>query len=402
MATAVAGTTIVPMAEPLYGTPQPSHAPLGPLSAPLSRATSAAQPDADTLRELGTGQRRGEFYQRISHPNALAFEQLVARLEGAEGAVSFASGMAAVAGVMLALLKAGDRVLVAEEIYGGTGNLVTADLPRFGIRVDRFRALEPATLDAALRQPAQMVVFESPVNPTLRLVDVARVAAATRAAGAVSMLDGTFAPPPIQHALRLGVDLVVHSATKFLGGHSDVLAGVVAGSHRHLLPIEAFRRRTGSILAPDPAWLLCRSWPTLELRIAAQQAAALEVARGLHEDWRAGRIDGVSHPGLPDHPDAALARVQMPGGGGTMVSFVVKGGLVRSRAVFDRFRVIARGPSLGSVESLASLPAYTTHAAWTPEQRAAAGIPEGLIRISVGLEGAAVVLEDIRQALQGA
>lgn len=389
------------MGEPLYGTQQPSHAPLGPLSPPLSRATSAAQPDADTLRAFGTGQRRGEFYQRITHPNAVAFEQLVARLEDAEGAVSFASGMAAISGAMLALLKAGDRVLVAEEIYGGTGNFVTADLPRFGIRVDRFRALDPASLAAALQQPATMVVFESPVNPTLRLVDIAALAASARKAGAISMLDGTFAPPPIQHALRLGVDLVVHSATKFLGGHSDVLAGVVAGAHRHLVPIEAYRRRTGSILAPDPAWLLCRSWPTLELRIAAQQAAALEVAHGLQEDVRAGRLEGVSHPGLPDHPDAVLARSQMPGGGGTMVSFVVHGGLDRSRAVFDRFRLIARGPSLGSVESLASLPAYTTHAAWTPQQRADAGIPEGLIRISIGLEGAGAILADIRQALGG-
>lgn len=396
------GTTIRGMGDPLYGTPQPTHAPLGPLSPPLSRATSAAQPDADTLRAFGTGQRRGEFYQRITHPNAVAFEQLAARLEGGEGAVSFASGMAAISGVMLALLKAGDRVLVAEEIYGGTGNFVTADLPRFGVHVDRFRALEPASLSAALQTPAQMVVFESPVNPTLRLADVATLCRTARAAGATSMLDGTFAPPPIQHGLRLGVDLVVHSATKFLGGHSDVLAGVVVGAHRHLGPIEAFRRRTGSILAPDAAWLLCRSWPTLELRIAAQQAAALEVARGLDEDCRAGHLAGVSYPGLPDHPDADLARTQMPGGGGTMVSFVVHGGLERSRAVFDRFRVVARGPSLGSVESLASLPAYTTHAAWTPEQRAAAGIPEGLIRISVGLEGASTILEDIRQAVRGA
>ena len=251
------------MHEPLYGTPRPHGPLLGPLSPPLLRSTTAGQPDAETLRALGAGERAGEFYQRLSHTNGRAFESLVAELEGADGAVAFASGMAAMSGALAAHLRAGDRVLLAEEIYGGTSGFALHDLVRFGVTVDRFSALQLDGLRAALARPAKLVVFESPINPTLRVVDVRAVVAMARAAGALTVFDGTFAPPPIQLALELGVDLVVHSATKFFGGHSDVLAGVVAGRHELLAPIEAWRRRTGAVLAPDPAWLLQRSWPTL-------------------------------------------------------------------------------------------------------------------------------------------
>ena len=190
----------------------------------------------------------------------------------------------------------------------------------------------------------------------------------------------------------------MHSATKFFGGHSDVLAGVVAGRHELLAPIEAWRRRTGAVLAPDAAWLLQRSWPTLQLRIGAQQAAALELAQGLLAERQRGRVLAVAYPWLPEHPDHALARRQMTGGG-CVVSVELPGGLHGARRVFDRLRHIARAPSLGGVESLATLPAFTTHAALSPAQRAAAGIADGLLRIAVGLEGAEVLLEDLRQAL---
>jgi cystathionine beta-lyase/cystathionine gamma-synthase len=390
------------MPEPLYGVPH-AHGPLlGPLSPPLVRSTTAGQPDSETLRAMGAGERAGEFYQRIGHQNGRAWESLVAAHEGADGAVAFASGMAAISGALLAHLRPGDRVLLAEEIYGGTSGFALADLVRFGIAVERFSALDLAGLRAALAKgrPAKFVVFESPINPTLRVVDVAAVATAARAAGALTLFDGTFAPPPVQCALALGVDLVVHSATKFYGGHSDVLAGVVAGRHELLGPIEGWRRRTGAMLAPDAAWLLLRSWPTLMLRLQAQQAAALALAQGLTDDVRAGRLVAVSHPGLEGHPDHALARRQMQGGG-CVVAVELPGGLPGARRVFDRLQRIARAPSLGGVESLATLPAFTTHAALTPEQRRAAGIADGLLRIAVGLEGADVLLADVRQALAG-
>lgn len=389
------------MSEPLYGTPR-AHSPLlGPLAPVLVRSTTAGQPDAETLRALGAGERPGAFYQRLSHDNGRAFESLVAELEGADGAVAFASGMAAMSAALAAHVASGDRVLLAEEIYGGTSAFATTDLVRFGVRVERFSALDLAGLRRALATPARLVVFESPINPTLRVVDVAATAALARERGALVVFDGTFAPPPIQRALALGADLVVHSATKFFGGHSDVLAGVVAGRHALLGPIEAWRRRTGGVLAPDPAWLLQRSWPTLGLRVQAQQAAALALAEGLRADVAAGRLTAVTYPGLPDHPDHALVARQMRGGG-TMVSIEVPGGLPGARAVFDGLRHIARAPSLGGIESLATLPAFTTHASLTPAQRRTAGIADGLLRISVGLEGAEVLLDDVRQALAGA
>lgn len=386
------------MAEPLYGTPHEHLALLGPLSPPLIRSTTAGQPDAETLRAMGAGERPGEFYQRLGHQNGRAFESLVAAHEGADGAIAFASGMAAISGALLAHLRPGDRVLLAEEIYGGTSGFALHDLVRLGVVVDRFSALDLPGLRAALQRPAKFVVFESPINPTLRVADLGAISALARSAGALTLFDGTFAPPPVQNALALGVDLVVHSATKFYGGHSDVLAGVVAGPHRLLLPIEGWRRRTGAILAPDPAWLLLRSWPTLRLRLEAQQAAAQQLAEGLVEDVRAGRLLAVSYPGLPDHPDRALVQAQMQGGG-CVVSVELPGGLPGAKRVFDRLQRIARAPSLGGVESLATLPAFTTHAALSPAQRHAAGIPDGLLRLAVGLEGADVLLADVRQAL---
>jgi cystathionine beta-lyase/cystathionine gamma-synthase len=386
------------MTEPLYGTPHPHGPLLGPLSPPLVRSTTAGQPDAETLRAMGSGERSGEFYQRLGHANGRAWESLVAAHEGADGAIAFASGMAAISGALSAHLKTGDRVLLAEEIYGGTSGFALTDLVRFGITVDRFSALDLPGLRRALQQPAKFVVFESPINPTLRVADIAAISKLARAAGAITLFDGTFAPPPIQKALALGVDLVVHSATKFYGGHSDVLAGVVAGRHELLAPIEGWRRRTGAVLAPDPAWLLLRSWPTLPLRLEAQQAAALAVAEGLAADVRDGRLVAVSYPGLPQHPDHALARAQMHGGG-CVVALELPGGLPGAKAVFDRLQRIARAPSLGGVESLATLPAYTTHAALTAAQRRTAGIPDGLMRVAVGLEGADVLLADLRQAL---
>jgi cystathionine beta-lyase/cystathionine gamma-synthase len=388
------------MSEPLYGTPQPHRPPLGPLSPLLDRSSTAAQADAEALRALGAAERSGDFYQRLGHRNGRAFEGMVAELEGADGAVSFASGMGAMSGALAAHLDAGDRVLVAREIYGGTDAFSTQDLPRFGVEVDRFSALDLASLRAQLARPAKLVVFESPINPTLRVADIGAVVAVARAAGAWTVFDGTFSPPPIHRVLELGVDLVVHSATKFFGGHSDVLAGVVAGRHELLGPIEAWRRRTGGLLAPDAAWLLQRSWPTLALRVQAQQDNALALALGLRELVQGGVLAAVTYPGLDDHPDREVVDRQMSGGG-AVLSFELPGGLPAVLAALDRLQVIARGASLGGVETLATVPAYTTHAPLTPEERAAAGIPDGLMRVAVGLEPVGELLADLRQAITG-
>ena len=350
------------------------------------------------MRALGVAEISGDFYQRLGHRNGREFESLVAALEGAEGAVSFASGMGAMSATLGALLSQGDRVLVAEQVYGGTSAFSTEDLPRFGVTVDRFSSVDLDTLRAQLERPAKLVVFESPTNPTLRVADIAAVVSLARAAGAATVFDGTFSPPPIQRVLAMGVDLVVHSATKFFGGHSDVLAGVVAGRHEHLQRIEEWRRRTGGLLAPDSAWLLQRSWPTLALRVEAQQANALALARALQGEKAGGRVVAVTYPGLEDHPDRDIVERQMSGGG-AVLTLELAGGLESVLSALDRLQVIARGASLGGVETLATVPAYTTHAACSPEQLAAAGIAVGLMRIAVGLEPTEVLLEDLRQAI---
>jgi len=388
------------MTEFLYGTPQAHRPPIGPMSPALQRSSTVGQPDAETLRAVGSGEQSGEFYQRMGHANGRAFEGLVATLEGADGAVSFASGMSAMSAALGAHLSAGDRVLIAEEIYGGTSAFALHDLTRFGVTVDRFSSLDLNSLRVQLQRPAQMVVFESPINPTLRVADIPAITALAKECGAMVVFDGTFCPPPIQKVLSMGVDLVVHSASKFFGGHADVLAGVVAGPHRLLDAIEKWRRRTGGLLAPDPAWLCQRSWPTLKIRLQAQQEAALQVAQGLQEDVASGRILAVTYPGLPDHPDRAIIDRQMQGGG-CVLAMEFAGGLDQVLPVINRLQVIARAASLGGVESLSTVPAYTTHAPLTPQQRQAAGISDGLLRVAVGLEGADVLLADLRQAIRG-
>lgn len=384
-----------------YGTPSDHQTPVGPVSPPLVRATAHAIPTAEQVGELSRGERHGDFYQRLGHGNGVQFEALAAAREGAEGAVAFSSGMAAMTAAILAHCGAGDRILVARQIYGGTELLCREDLPRFGVEVERFDSLDLGTLQAALSERAALVVLETPINPTLRIVDLAATVAICEQAGVPLVVDGTFAPAPIQRALDLGVDLLVHSATKYYGGHSDVLAGFVAGSHQHLASVAGFRTRTGAILAPDLAWLLCRSMPTLDLRLAAQQASALRLAEIMQAAVpRLERLSEVWHPGLPGHPDHALALAQMRGGP-CLVTLVVAGGPADACRVFERLRRIARAPSLGGVESVASLASLTTHAGLSEEERSAAGIPAGILRISVGVEDTAVLAEDLIQALGG-
>jgi len=295
---------------------------------------------AEDIRAHGAGEKHGDFYPRLGHRNGRVFESHVANLEQTDGAVAFSSGMAAIHAAILAHCGNGDRLLLANHIYGGTANLARDDLPRFGIQVERFDALDLRSLEQALATVARMVVLETPINPTLRLVDLRRAAEICHQNDALLLVDATFAPPPIQQTASLGVDLTVHSATKYLGGHSDVLAGVVAGTHEVLAPVAAFRSHTGGILGPDAAWLLCRSMPTLPLRLAAQQAAAGEVARGLLAAKAEGApLLSVSYPGLPEHQDHGLMREQMSGGG-CLVTLEVAGGLDRAQVVFDALEVL--------------------------------------------------------------
>lgn len=382
-----------------YGCREDPTPPLGPVAPDLTRATTFAYPSADALRAVGDEEAPGEFYPRYGHPAGRLFEKHVATLEGADGSVSFASGMATISAILFGLLRAGDTVAVSRYLYGGVEAVVTEDLSRFGIEIRRFDPFDESAVREAVKDDVKLVHIETPTNPLCRVVDLKRVVESAHACGALVSVDATFLPPPFQRPLAHGADLVMHSATKILGGHSDVLAGVVSGRHALLERLERFRRRTGAVLAPDAAWLLVRSLATLELR--ARQAAenAMKLA-GFLNRLRAhgGKVAHVHYPGLPHHPDHTAARTYM-GSFGFVLAFEVAGGLSAAVAVYDRLRVIARAVSLGGVESLASIPLHTSHAMMSPDERRRAGIADGLIRLSVGIEPYDRLEKDLAQAL---
>jgi len=372
-----------------YGCSAEAGAQKGPLAPDLTRSTTFAAGSAEELRAIGAGETAGEFYPRYGHPAARDFESRVASLEGAEGAVCFASGMAALHAVFCGLLSRGDVLAASRELYGGTSALLEKDLPRFGIEVVRFDPFDIKDRRSAIDR-ARLIHVETPTNPTCRIVDLA---AFGERHDALLCVDATFAPPPIQKSLERGADLVMHSATKFLGGHSDALGGVIASRHELLEPVELFRRRSGGVLAPETAWLLARSLRTLELRVLRATESAGRLARFLE-----GRVERIHYPGLESHPDHALAREQMTGFG-AMLAFEVRGGLPGAVEVYDRFQRIARAVSLGGVESVASLPIHTSHAMIPAADRARAGIGDGMIRLSVGLEPVEQLEADLLQAL---
>lgn len=372
--------------------PDPST---GALTTPVYRTSTFRFGTTDDLVAASKGERPG-FYTRYGHPNFEVVEQKFASLHGAEEAVLFASGLGALAGILQAHLKAGDRVVCLRDVYGGTRALLGQMQAHFGIETTFVAGGDVPAAERAARG-ARLLLAESPTNPTLRIVDVAALARAAKAAGATFVFDNTFATPVDQRPLALGADLVWESATKALGGHSDLMGGLVAGRRDLVAPVRVARKWFGAVPDPDAAWLLARGMKTLVARVERQDRTALEVARGLERHPAVAR---VVHPGLPSHPDHALAKRQMPGGLGSMVTFSCRGGLPAARAVADRVRLVANAPSLGGVESLLSLPVYTSHASFSPEERAAAGIGDDLVRLSVGLEDAADILADLDQALR--
>jgi len=368
----------------------------GALTTPLYRTSTFRFPTTDDLIAGAKGERPG-FYTRYGHPNFEVVEQKFASLHGAEAAVLFASGLAAVAGILQGHLKPGDRVVCLADVYGGTRALLGRMGERFGVGSTFVAGGDAPGLAAALRG-ARFLLAESPTNPMLRILDVAALAKAAHAAGALLAFDNTFATPIGQRPLELGADLVWESATKSLGGHSDLIAGVVAGTKDLVAPVRDSRKWFGAIPDPDVAWLLGRGMKTLVARVERANRTALEVARALE---RHAAVARVVHPGLASHPEHALAARQMPGGFGSVVTFSCRGGLAAARAVADRVRLVANAPSLGGVESQLSLPVYTSHAHLTARDRAESGITDDLVRLSVGLEDAADLVADLDQALSG-
>ncbi len=338
------------------------------------------------------------LYSRLENPTVIAAERKVALLEGTEQAALFASGMAAIHAALVAHLAAGDTLLVADTIYGQTTRLVRTILARFGVKVIEVPLQRLAEVAASAPPGSRALLFETPTNPTMRVVDVAAVAAACRTRGILSMVDATFATPINLRPAMLGVDLVIHSATKFLNGHCDHLAGAVAGNKSVLAPVLEVRRTAGGTMDPAVAYDLIRGMKTLEIRIERQNATALGLAEALEGHPKVAR---VHYPFLRSHPDHDLARRQLGGGGGVL-SLSVKGGFEPCCRVHDALRIVARASSLGGVESLASIPVISSHRNATDAELAAQGIDRGLLRVSVGLEDAEDLLADLTRALERA
>lgn len=366
-----------------------------PLTAPIYQTSTFLFPTAEDLRQYQAGERDLFIYSRYGNPTVMAAEQKLAVLHRAEAALLFGSGMAAVSTTILGLASAGDEVLCSGAIYGNTMGFLAQVASRLGITVRYLSLEETRDPSAAIAPRTRLLWFESPVNPTLRCVDIAAVARACRARGVLSIIDSTFASPVNQRPLEFGVDLVMESATKYLGGHSDVTAGMLAGPRALLDPLRTVRRLMGTVMEAEPAWLLARSLKSVDVRVKRHNENALAVA-----EWLAAepRVSEVLYPGLASHPDHAIARAQMRGFGG-MVTFDLGGSYERAARFFDRLQVFKRAASLGGVESLCSLPVLTSQYGWSDEQLARAGVTRGMARLSVGLEDAADLIADLDQAL---
>lgn len=371
----------------------------GAMSTPIVHSTTFAFPSLDAMNEAQNRGADGAYYQRLGHPTISACELRLADLEGAERSLLFASGAAALACTFLSLLKSGDHVVALEQSYGGTHDLLYWGEQHFGWQVEFVDARTPDTWQRAFRPETKLLHVESPTNPILAIVDLAQAARLAHAHGAALSVDNTFASPIGQHPLALGADLVVTSATKSIGGHADILAGVVSGTAARLLPVWKVRKIFGPIPDPELAWRIERSLKTLPLRVQAANANALALATRLAA--HAG-VAQVFYPGLPGHPGHDVAVRQMTLGFGPVLAFEVRGGAAAAEAVVNALKLVRHAPSLGGVESLASLPAFTSQIQLGPEGRARAGIPEGLVRLSVGIEDAGDLWADVAQAIEAA
>ena len=355
-------------------------------------------PNAETAEARFVASGRDEFiYARYGNPTVRMFEERMAALEGAEDAFATASGMAAVHGALFCQLKAGDHVVSARALFGSCLYIVETLLPRFGIEVSFVDGTDAAQWEAAIRPGTKLVFLESISNPTLEVIDIAFVARLARAAGAQLIVDNVFATPVFQRSFALGADVVIYSATKHIDGHGRCLGGIVLGTREFVRgTFEPFLKHTGGALSPFNAWVMLKGLETLDLRCRAMAATAQLLAEALRGHPALKR---VIYPGLPDHPQADLARRQMETGG-TVLSLELAGGKTAAFHFLDALRLVLISNNLGDAKSLITHPATTTHQRLTPEQRAMLGIGDGLVRLSIGLEDPADLLRDLTQALE--
>jgi cystathionine beta-lyase/cystathionine gamma-synthase len=368
------------------GAPRPG--PGASVATPLVQAVNYVQ---------DTGTSEGLLYTRYGNtPNAVVVQKRLAMLEGAESALVLSSGMGATACSMLALLRSGDHLITSSWIYGGTRKLFTEDIIGMGIEVTFVNPLEPRGWRKALRKNTRVIFLESPVNPTCRVIELTSLQSLAHSEGIALVVDSTFASPVNFRPLEHGVDVVIHSATKYLNGHHDILAGVVCGSEPFI--DEVRRKMTVWGQAPDPfaCWLLERGLKTIDVRVRRQNENAMRIA-----EWCSKRADiaKVHYPGLPNHPDHKIAKALLDGFGG-MLALELKGGGPAAVKFVKKLQVFTYAASLGGVDSLVIEPRYSSHEHMSPEEREKIGIPDGFLRVSVGIENAEDLIADIEQALQ--
>ncbi len=365
----------------------------GPVSLPIFQTSTFEVEDNDEqLRVTGSD----SYYTRYGNPTNTVAEKTVAELEGVDAALTFSSGMGAISTTIMALLKAGDHIVAQREIYGGTNKFLSQWLPKYGVETTFVDTTDYSQHERAIRPNTRMLYLESPTNPALRVVDLKAASAVAKKHGLVSMIDSTFGTPINQRPAEYGIDLIMHSGTKYLSGHTDLICGVVAGPDELIQKILATRTTLGNCMDPHASWMLARGMKTLAVRVARQNDNALRVAQFLEQHAKVRR---VHYPFLKSHAQNALARAQMAGGGG-MVTFEVDGTGNDARRASEALRLFTLAPSLGGVESLISIPVLTSHLMVPAAERDKMGVNEQMLRLSVGIENADDLIADLEHALE--
>ena len=365
----------------------------GPLSTPIYQTSTFEVTDnEEELRATHTD----HFYTRYGNPTNTVAEKTIAALEGVDAALTFASGMGAITTTVMALLQSGDHVVAQRDIYGGANKFLSQWLPKMGIETTFVDTTDYDQHARAIRPNTRLLYLESPTNPTLRVVDFKKVAALAKHHKLHSMIDATFGTPINQHPAEFGIDLIMHSGTKYLSGHTDLICGVVASRHELIERIWETRTTLGNCMDPHASWMLVRGLKTLAVRVARQNENAHRVAEFLADH---AKVRSVHYPFLKSHPQYDLAHEQMSGGGG-MVSFEVEGTGEDARRVSEAMRLFTLAPSLGGAESLVSIPVLTSHAMVPAAERAKMGVTEQMLRLSVGIENAGDLLADLEGALE--
>jgi len=364
----------------------------GPVSTPIYQTSTFEVTDNDEQERVTSTDR---YYTRWGNPTNTVAEETVAAIEGVEAARTFASGMGAITSTILALLKAGDHIVAQRDVYGGVAKFLSQWLPKLGIETTFVDTTDYEQHARAIRPNTRLLYLESPTNPALRVVDMKKAATLAKEHALISMVDSTFGTPINQHPAEHGIDLVMHSGTKYLSGHADLTCGVVAGRRDLIAQINDTRTTLGNCMDPHAAWLLIRGLKTLAVRVARQNENAQRVAEFLEQHAKVRR---VHYPFLKSHPQYAVAREQMSGGGG-MVTFEIEGTGADARRVSEAMRLFTLATSLGGVESLVSIPVLTSHAMISAEQRKKMGVTEQMVRLSVGIESVDDLIGDLEHAL---